>query len=411
MARSRACHEDVCPPRGQRSRLTNSFRAFTNGFIVTRTEENPEPAAFESSLRLGGARALVLACCAVLAACAAAPGMNLDAADVRARADVHSIDLRTVQQLQAERRSRGVEAVAGPASFKAEANGYEYRVAPQDVLRVTVWEHPQLTNPSGADQTSGLVVNADGSFFFPYVGSFKAAGRTVPEIREHIARGLLKIIKTPQVDVTVLQYRGQRIHVSGEVRTPGTVAVTDVPPDLTEVIARAGGTTPEADLAGVTVTRGKESARLDLVALYYNGDLRANIRLQHGDVVNVPERRQSRVFVTGEVIRPTPVPMPRGQLTLADALAEAGGLNPLSASAGQIFVIRAGPAARPQIYHLNASAPDALLLADQFVLNSRDVVYVDVAKVVRWARVINNIVPSANFLRESLNDWTPGLPR
>ena len=339
--------------------------------------------------------------------------MSLDQGDaaIRARADLLKIDLQTVQRLQAERRSRPPEAVSGSAAFAAAADGYEYRVAPQDVLRVTVWEHPQLTNPSGTDQSSGLVVNADGSFFFPYVGSFKAAGLTVQQIRDHITRGLLRTIRAPQVDVTVLQYRGQRVYVSGEVRTPGAVAVTDVPPDLAEIIGRAGGTTAEADLSAVTVTRGTEVARVDLVSLYYGGDLRANIRLQHGDVVNVPERRLARVFVTGEVLRPMPVLMPRGPLTLADALAEAGGVNPVSASARQVFVIRAGGAGRPRIYHLDASAPDALLLADQFVMNARDVIYVDVAKVVRWARVINNILPSANFLREGLNDWTPGLPR
>jgi len=180
--------------------------------------------------------------------------------------------------------------------------------------------------------------------------------------------------------------------------------VTDVPPDLTEVIARAGGFAPEADLGGVTVTRGRDTLRLDLQSLYYGGDLRANVRLKHGDIVNVPERRAARVFVTGEVIRPTALPMPRGDMTLADALADAGGVNPLSAAAGQVFVIRAGEDSRPQIYHLNAAAPDALLLADQFPLRARDVVYVDAAPVVRWSRMINNILPSATFLRDTWTD-------
>jgi polysaccharide export outer membrane protein len=103
--------------------------------------------------------------------------------------------------------------------------------------------------------------------------------------------------------------------------------------------------------------------------------------------------------------------MPRGQLTLAEALAEAGGVNPLSANAGQVYVIRSGESARAQIYHLNAASPDALLLADRFALAARDVVYVDAAPVVRWARLINNILPSADFFRNTLNDTTRALPR
>lgn len=358
--------------------------------------------------------ALAATAAAVLAGCAAAPGMhmNADTAQLRSRAEMLSVDLATVQRLQGELRNRRAASSAIPASFFPGSERYEYKVQPQDVLRVTVWERPELTNPSGTrDELSGRVVNADGTVFFPFAGDVQAGGRTVLEIRDQIVKGLRTVIRNPQVDVSVLQYRGQRVVVSGEVRTPGTVPITDVPPDLTEIIARAGGITAEADLTQVTVTRDRQTIGVDLDALYYSGDLRGNVRLRHGDVVNVPERRLAKVFVTGEVVRPAPVMMPRGQLTLADALSEAGGVNAQSANASQVYVIRAAANAKPQIYHLNASAPDALLLADQFALQARDVVYVETAPVVRWARVINNILPSATVLRETLNDTTRALPR
>jgi len=299
-----------------------------------------------------------------------------------------------------------------PAAFKPASGAYEYRVAPQDVLRITVWNHSELTNPSGTTtELSGRVVNADGTLFFPFVGNIQAAGKSVGEIREQIATGLTKVIKTPQVDVAVLQYRGQRVYVSGEVRAPGSVPVTDVPPDLTEIVARAGGPTAEADLSAVTVTRGTTTLRVDIQALYSAGDLRGNVRLRHGDIVNIPERRVARVFVTGEAIKPSVLPMPRGDMTLADALGETGGANPLSASAGQVFVIRSGNDGRAQIYQLDAATPDALLLADRFTLQPRDVVYVDAAPVVRWARMINNILPTATSLRDTGTDAPRSNPR
>lgn len=352
----------------------------------------------------------------VLQACASAPGMRMDAdvEKLKARADLVELDVAAVRRLREAdaARARDAQPLRLPAAFAAEPGPFEYRVSAQDVLRITVWNQPELTNPSNtSNELSGRVVNADGSLFFPYVGSFTAAGKTVQEIRDHIAQGLQKVIKKPQVDVSVLQYRGQRVYVSGEVRQPGSVAVTDVPPDLAEIVARAGGTTAEADLAAVTVTRGATQARVNLQALYYDGDLRQNLRLRHGDVVNVPERRESKVFVTGEVVKPTPLLMPRGPMTLADALAEAGGVNPLSANAGQIFVLRGAPAERPQVFHLDASAADALLLADQFALQARDVVYVDAARVVRWARVVNNLLGTASFVRELVNDASPAFPR
>lgn len=351
---------------------------------------------------------LAVALSAALVGCAHAPGMQLDMAssEAKARVDLKTLDMALVRELDDQRRAKSsAKAALVPASFRNDNGPYDYRVAPQDVLRVTVWNQPELTNPSGTTtELSGRVVNADGTMFFPHVGKFAAAGMTVGEIRERIVKGLSRVLRSPQVDVSVLQYRGQRIYVAGEVRTPGAVPVTDVPPELTEVIARAGGVTADADLHGVTVTRGRETLRLDLQALYYSGDMRANVLLKHGDVVNVPERRASRVFVTGEVGRQTALPLPRGDMTLADALADAGGVNPLSASAGQVFVIRNGDDNRPQVYHLNAAAADALLLADKFALQARDVVYVDTAPVVRWSRMISNILPSATFLREAWAD-------
>ena len=68
-----------------------------------------------------------------------------------------------------------------------------------------------------------------------------------------------------------------------------------------------------------------------------------------------------------------------------------------------------GPKA--QIFHLNASTPDAMLLADQFDLRRRDVVFVDAVAVVRWNRIVSNILPTAEFLRQTLVDIFPQLPR
>ena len=79
--------------------------------------------------------------------------------------------------------------------------------------------------------------------------------------------------------------------------------------------------------------------------------------------------------------------MPRGRYTLAEALGDVGGVNPLTANAGQIYVIRDnGP--KMQIFHLNASTPDAMVMADQFNLRRRDVIFVDAVPVVKRAALL-----------------------
>ncbi|MCU0951933.1 MAG: polysaccharide biosynthesis/export family protein [Burkholderiaceae bacterium] len=370
-----------------------------------------------------------LAAAALLAGCAA-PGMKMDAVapgnahpggaeskSVERRADIYAITPEVVARLNADTRNAAERARATSLLPAQPSNGHRYLIGPQDVLRVIVWNHPEITNPTGtANELSGRVVNGDGMFFFPFVGQVQAAGRTVLQVRDALAQGLGGVLKNPQVDVAVIQYRSQRVFVSGEVRTPGAIPITDVPVNIVDAIAQAGGLGPEADLSNVTVTRGNTTFTLDLYGLYYGGDVSRNTRLQHGDIVNVPERRFNKVFVLGEVFRPASITMPRGRLTLAEALSDVGGVNPLTANSGQIYVIRGrasgdAAAARPQIFHLNASSADALVLADRFDLKSRDVVFVDPVKVVRWARVVNNILPTIDVLRETLNDVSPGLPR
>lgn len=341
----------------------------------------------------------------------AVPGGNTEA-DIRARADVYSISPQTVFKLEQQRNA--ADALAKSKRAAAQEVRYDsYRIGHQDILRVTIWNHPELTNPAGtANELAGRVVNGDGAFYFPFAGRVKAVGRTLEEIRADLSQSLSKVLREPQIEVAVLQYRSKKAYIAGEVKTPGVQPITDVPLTVVDLIAASGGPGAEADLAAATLTRGKDVLRLDLNALYYDGDLSQNLRLQNNDVLTIPERRGNKVFVLGEVIKPSSIVMPaRGRISLSEALADSGGLNPLSAHAGQVYVIRAGDGERTQIYHLDASSPDSLVMADKFDLQRRDVVYVDTAAIVRWNRVISNIIPTLAITRELANDLIKGLPR
>lgn len=325
---------------------------------------------------------------------------------VEDRADIYSITPATIA-LQKKTRASAKQTTAESLETSQSRDGSsDYKVGAQDVLLVTVWNHPEINNPAGSVNAalSGRVVNDDGNFFFPYAGKVKAAGRTVQEIRENLTGLLTKFLVDPQVDVSVLQYRSQRAFILGQVEKPGVVPLTDVPMTVADLISTAGGVKPEADLRAVTLARGKDTRKLDLYALYYQGDISQNILLRTGDVVTVPENRYNKVFVLGEVGKPQSVVMPGGRFSLAEAISDAGGVNPLSANAGQLYVIRMGKNDRPQIWHLNAASPDALILADGFDLEPRDIVYVDPAAVARFSRVLNNIIPTAAVARPAIQN-------
>lgn len=279
---------------------------------------------------------------------------------------------------------------------------YRYAIGVGDVLTITVWEHPELTIPFGQFQNpedQGTIVYEDGTIFFPYAGEVQAAGRTVVDLREELTEKLARFIEKPQIDVKVNTFNSQRFYLTGAVNIPGTYPITHIPLRLLEAINQAGGFNEEADIYSVHITRGEERVEVPIYDMLYRGDLRANILIKHGDVLHVAPHDQRRVFVMGEVPRPAAMRMPERPLTLAQVIGEVGGIREVSADASGIYVIRQSDVPEMvNVFQLDMSEAYALALADDFVLQSRDIVYVAAAPIARWNRLVSNLLPSLGGL-------------
>ena len=321
--------------------------------------------------------------------------------------DLVKVTPMLVRELVEETNARE-KAIKGPGPLPL-ASSYPYRIGPQDVLRIFVWGNPDLTpvttnvtSSSIGTTPSGRVVDTNGNIFFPFVGNIRAAGLTIPEFRERLTKALSKYIKDPQLEVDVANFRSQRVFVSGEVRTPGVVPVTDQPLRITDAIGQSGGATPNSDLYDVVLTRNKTTVRVNLDRLYYNGDLDANVLLQHGDVISVPDRNFRKVYVLGEVGNASGVNqarsyvMRRGRMSLTEMLSDAGGLSPFSSAANQVYLMRLNEAGKPVVYLLNASDPQALLMADQFPVQPRDLIFVNPTGPTMIGRFIGQFLPILN---------------
>lgn len=348
----------------------------------------------------------LLALGVVLSGCTVVPGMNMsnsagwfannnDTNDsLSNKVKVFHIGASVLTQVDQ------TKPVNPPAILERQPKNYEYTVGPGDVLQITVWDHPELTIPAGSMRSSaesGNVVHNDGTIFYPYVGKIHVAGLQVTQIRQLITKRIAKYIQDPQVDVSVAAFRSQRVYVTGSVKQPGALPITNVPMHLLDAVNGAGGLNPDADWTNVTLSRDGKDYHLSLQALYQNGDAKQNVLLMPGDVVHVARDDDNKVFVLGEVPKPQPVPISRDGLTLADALTSAGGFNQDTADASGVFVLRKAPPGSKQlvdVYQLNAQDATALVLADNFRLHRRDIVYVTAAPIALWNRVINNILPT-----------------
>ena len=164
-----------------------------------------------------------------------------------------------------------------------------YRIGVDDVIRVAVWQNPDL------DVT--VPVRPDGRISVPLVGDVEAGGRTPEEVSVEIKTALEKFVRNPQVTVIIDQLRSHeylaRVRVTGAVRTPISVPYRQGMTVLDAVLA-AGGTN-EFAAADRTELYRKEgdstrafAVRLDRIL--QKGELDTNYPVQPGDVITVPER-------------------------------------------------------------------------------------------------------------------------
>lgn len=315
-----------------------------------------------------------------------------------------------------------------------------YKIGRGDVLEVIVFGHPELGGPGGGgagmgtgltqggtgsslgvmQNASGQLVDSDGEIYFPYVGTVKAAGMTTKDLRRKIANDLGKYIRSPQVDVRVRQYRSQEVYVSGDIAKPCTVPITDVTLTVLQALDRCDTlqasvrTGVNADAGGVgvqnvTLIRDGNATPLDLNQVYATGrpvPLQPNDRLLVDDSPN-------RVFMVGEFREQTALPYSTGGMALSDAIADAGGVSLETANTEEIYVVRGfvsdeqaadggiQTTMRPRVYKLNASSAGGLLLANQFQLQPRDVVFAPPASLVNFNRALAQLTPSLDILFRS----------
>ena len=200
-----------------------------------------------------------------------------------------------------------VALLAGPASLTASfaqapaaaAAANEYRLGPGDVVRVTVYQNPDLTLETRIGE-AGIVS-------YPLLGSVRLGGNTVSQAEKLIADGLRSgnFVRQPQVSILVVQVRGNQASVLGQVNRPGRYPIEVADMRLSDVLAVAGGISANgADTLTLVGTRDGKPMRkvIDLPGIFRSDSRQDDDVVQNGDVIYV--ERAPMVYIYGEVQRP-----------------------------------------------------------------------------------------------------------
>jgi polysaccharide export outer membrane protein len=197
----------------------------------------------------------------------------------------------------------------------------DYRLGPGDIVRISVYNNPDLTTEAQITQ--------EGRINFPLIGQVQIGGMEKGQAEQLIAKRLSDggFVVKPQVNVLVLGYKSQQISVLGQVNRPGKYPIEQAS-TLADLLAIAGGVAPNGGDIVTHITKtadGKTTKRdIDINEALKNGDMEKNFPVANGDIIFVP--RAPLFYIYGEVQRPGAYRLEK-DMTVMQALSVGGGLN------------------------------------------------------------------------------------
>ena len=282
----------------------------------------------------------------------------------------------------------------------------EYRISEGDILSIILTGYPNISSASSASSgdssspyASGFPVDQQGFLQFPLIGRIKASGMSVPQFTANLQRQLQRYLKYSDPQVKVVNYRGNKFFIDGEVKQPGEFAIADAPVSLYSAISMAGGATTTGDSNNIVFNRKGVNYNIGLQSLRQLGTSANQIYLQDGDSVHVNSQDRNKIYVLGEFGRVEPVPIREQGISLAQVLGESKGLDSNTANAAKIYIVRDNLNTRTtDIYYVDMQTITSFALANRFEMRANDIIYVDPTGLTRWNRVISALLPSTSVV-------------
>lgn len=417
------------------SRKTLISRSHANDFLASALVWFVE-ATWRSTVRLGHFAELTVrirhhsgafVLCACLMGCSIIPATGPATSDIlnehgaeagKGNYNIEVVDLSpaVIRRQRALRTAHAFSETLGTASQCGDTLGVG------DVLSVSIWEAPPATLFGGGEAAmSGVpaasqiatlpdqVIDGAGNINVPFAGSIRAAGLTITALEGTIVRRLAGKAHEPQVLVRLARNAASDVTVVGDVVSSTRMPLTPKCERLLDALAAEGGVRQPVDKVMLQVTRGEGAYSMPLDSVIR--DPRQNVPLRAGDVITALYQPSS-FMAFGATGKNEEIGFEGKGISLAQALARAGGLVDTRADARGVFVFRiedgrelndpsapsnahAAATKVPVVYRLDLRDPAGMFLAQQFDMNDKDTLYVSnspVADIQKLANLFYTVV-------------------
>lgn len=308
---------------------------------------------------------------------------------------------------------------------------FQQQLGVGDTIEVSIWEAPPATlfgaeqaDPKSAGSNARVtvlpdqVIGGDGQINVPFAGDITAVGRTPAQLQRDITARLKNIAHDPQVLVKLSLNATSYATVVGDVASSARLPLSARGERLLDALATAGGVKDPIDKVTIQITRGNVVASLPLQAVIRNP--RQNVPLRAGDVVTALFQPFSFTSL-GATGRNDEISFEAQGITLAQALARAGGLQDARSDAQGVFIFRLEDSKAlqwptspvrttadgkvPVVYRVNLRDPNSFFIAQSFMMENKDVLFVSNAPIAELQKFLNVVFSVAYPVVNTVNSF------
>ena len=282
----------------------------------------------------------------------------------------------------------------------------EYIIGPGDTIEILF---PSDNNVNRIT-SRGLKVDSRGEIEFPYLGRYNISGFTPIEAKELLVSALSDLYVNPEIFLSVKNFKSNKAFISGSfeggITEPGASSVktkminlNDVPITILQALDQSGVSFSEATPNPFLILhRNKKNHIVDLGFITNNAN--PNIYVKNNDIIYLPSQSAQKVYVTGAVSNDNIINY-TSTMTLSEALLNSN-LDKSAANLEEIYVLRVNQTINNKLrgiaYKVDLKSPTSLMLADNFYLLDKDIIFISTYKITRWNQTMSRLLSGLDFI-------------